>query len=413
MDTSSDLAKYEEYRKLDEDQASDMMKVGFEVIPLDKVRQNSYILVGSRYRMSEGQSKYETVSFSDIATLTRGVNYQKAQQTTFKTQNIILPADNITLAGELDVVKEIYVDETVSLAEEKRLKQNDIFICMSSGSKEHIGKVAYIDQDTNYYAGGFMGIIRTNPNKCLSKYLYFYLLASKKYREEIKLLTQGANINNISSTINSIKIPLPSIEVQHQIISELDGYRQVISGANRIVNNYKTNISINPKWNNIALGDMCEFEYGFTDTATKDGDVRYVRITDINTDGTLSNDDPKYVSLSEENRKYYDECEKLLLPFYEKMRNVYIDMLSEIEIKLDFADQIYHKGDTTALYQNIKGLYDVNDKNKYYAWALCEVYAGLKEYKKKLVTITQQEEFEKLFRSIKFQYEKIMQNCEE
>lgn len=119
------------------------------------------------------------------------------------------------------------------------------------------------------------------------------------------------------------------------------------------------------------------------------------------------------IKLSEENRKYYDECEKLLLPFYEKMRNVYIDMLSEIEIKLDFADQIYHKGDTTALYQNIKGLYDVNDKNKYYAWALCEVYAGLKEYKKKLITITQQEEFEKLFRSIKFQYEKIMQNCEE
>ncbi|MBQ2942304.1 MAG: N-6 DNA methylase [Clostridia bacterium] len=304
LDTSSDLTKYEEYRKLDEEQTADMMKVGFEVIPLDKVRQNSYILVGSRYRMSEGQSKYETVSFSDVATLTRGVNYQKAQQTTFKTKNIILPADNITLAGELDVVKEIYVDETVSLAEEKRLKQNDIFICMSSGSKEHIGKVAYIDQDTNYYAGGFMGIIRTNPNKCLSKYLYFYLLASKKYREEIKLLTQGANINNISSTINSIKIPLPSIEVQHQIISELDGYRQVISGANRIVNNYKTNISINPKWNNIALGDMCEFEYGFTDTATKDGDVRYVRITDINTDGTLSNDDPKYVSLSEENRKF-------------------------------------------------------------------------------------------------------------
>ena len=32
---------------------SDMLKVGFEVIPLDEVRENSYILVGSRYRTNE------------------------------------------------------------------------------------------------------------------------------------------------------------------------------------------------------------------------------------------------------------------------------------------------------------------------------------------------------------------------
>jgi len=50
LDKPSDLSKYEEYRKLDREQAEDMMKVGFEIIPLDKVRENSYVLVGSRYR---------------------------------------------------------------------------------------------------------------------------------------------------------------------------------------------------------------------------------------------------------------------------------------------------------------------------------------------------------------------------
>lgn len=243
LDTSSDLTKYEEYRKLDEEQAADMVKVGFEVIPLDKVRRNSNILVGSRYRTVENISKFEVVHFSDIATLTRGVNYQKSQQTTYRTPNIILPADNISLFGELRIQKEIFVDETVTLPDDKRLKRDDIFICMSSGSKEHIGKVAFIDQDTNYYAGGFMGIIRSNPQRCLSKYLYFYLLASEKYREEIKLLTQGANINNISSTINSITIPLPPIETQQQIVSELEGYRQIIAGAQKILGNYVPKIN--------------------------------------------------------------------------------------------------------------------------------------------------------------------------
>lgn len=243
LDTPSDISKYEEYRKLDKSQAEDMLKVGFEIIPLDKVRRNSYILVGSRYRTTTIQSKYETVNFSEIATLTRGVNYQKSQQTTFRTNNVILPADNITLSGELKVSKEIYVDETVSLPNEKRLMQDDIFICMSSGSKEHIGKVAYIEQNTSYYAGGFMGIIRTNPSRCLSKYLYFYLLASERYREDIKVLTQGANINNISSTINSIKIPLPSIEEQKRIVAEIESYQQIIIGAQKVLDSYMPKIS--------------------------------------------------------------------------------------------------------------------------------------------------------------------------
>lgn len=238
LNKSSDLTRYEEYRKLDDEQASDMMKVGFELIPLDKVRKNSFMLVGGRYRTRKASSKYELASFSEIASLIRGVNYQKSQQSTIKTNNVVLPADNITLSGELVITKKIYIDDAVTLPRDKQLKNDDIFICMSSGSKDHIGKVAFIDEDTNYYAGGFMGIIRTNPQRCLSKYLYYYLLASQVYRDEIKLLTQGANINNISGSINAIKIPLPPINVQHQIVDELDGYQHIVSGAHRIVSNY-------------------------------------------------------------------------------------------------------------------------------------------------------------------------------
>ena len=279
LETSSDLAKYEEYRKLDEEQTSDMMKVGFEVIPLDKVRRNSFILVGSRYRSLTTSSNLQTVNFSDIATLTRGVNYQKNQQSTIRTNNIILPADNITLDGELIISKEIFVDETVNLSDDKRLKKGDIFICMSSGSKEHIGKVAFVEQDTNYYAGGFMGIIRTNPQKCLPNYLYYYLLLSKKYREEIKILTQGANINNISSTINSIMIP--SLDRQAQIVSELASYHNVILSAQRIIKNYSPVLPISEEWTSVKLGDLFEVATDLIDPQSKNGYVNYVGLENI------------------------------------------------------------------------------------------------------------------------------------
>lgn len=299
LETPSDLAKYEEYRKLDEEQASDMMKVGFEVVPLDKVRNNSYILVGSRYRDRNSTSKYDISFFSEIATLTRGVNYQKSQQTTFRTNNIILPADNITLSGELVVTKKIYVDDTVTLAEDKRLKKNDIFICMSSGSKEHIGKVAFIDKDTNYYAGGFMGIIRTNSQKCLPQYLYYYLLASPEYREDIKLLTQGANINNVSSTINSIKIPLPPVEVQRLIVDELEGYRRVIYGAQVVVSSYVPKIVCQSEVFK-ALDEIAIFKPSKDDVRElpDDTDVSFVPMVNIN--AYNAHFDPK------ENRKLAD-----------------------------------------------------------------------------------------------------------
>lgn len=249
------------------------------------MRRNSNILVGSRYRTATTvNSKFEIVNFSDIATLTRGVNYKKSQQTTYRTNNIILPSDNITLSGELNIQKEIYVDETVTLAKDKMLKKDDIFICMSSGSKEHIGKVAYIDQDTNYYAGGFMGIIRTNPQLCLSKYLFFYFLASGTYREEIKLLTQGANINNISSTINSIKIPLPPLDIQHQIVSELNRYQQIIVGAQAVVSNYRPTISINDLWETTTVGDLFDVVSYTVNPVNEKGTVVYIGLENIESD---------------------------------------------------------------------------------------------------------------------------------
>ncbi len=287
LETPSDLAKYEEYRKLDQDQAEDMRKAGFERIPFDKVRENGFILVGSRYRTIQAASKFEVVDFSDIAVLTRGVNYRKFQQTTYRTENIILPADNITLSGELSIRKEIFVDDTVPLAEEKRLKKDDIFLCMSSGSKEHIGKVAFIREETNYYAGGFMGIVRTDPQRCLPKYLYFYLLASEKYKEEIKRLTQGANIHNITGAMKSIKIPLPPLEVQRQVVEELEGYQKVALGAKMVVNGYRP---VLPRFHDsitISLGDPEIFEVcsgGTPESENADywnGDIHWITLADL------------------------------------------------------------------------------------------------------------------------------------
>ncbi|MDR1091372.1 MAG: N-6 DNA methylase [Prevotella sp.] len=257
LDSGSDLDKYQEYRKLDKTddkldnkRRKEMLNVGFEIIPLNKVKENAFIFVGSRYREVKTNSKFEVKAFEQIATLTRGVIYSKTAQATNETETIVLPADNIDLSGNLVLNKLIYLYNGINLPEEKKLKCGDIFICTSSGSKEHIGKVAYVSADTNFFAGGFMGIIRVNPAFCISKWLYYYLRFSSEYRNEIKVLTQGANINNISSLINKLMIPVPSLKVQQQMVDEFDKYQQAIGEAKAAINNYTkiTQDKINGIW---------------------------------------------------------------------------------------------------------------------------------------------------------------------
>lgn len=167
----------------------------------------------------EISSKYPMKSLFEVATLSRGVKYDKEDQRLTETSNVVLTADNITLDGRFEVTKQIFIDESKSFADESRLKADDIFICMSSGSKKHVGKVAYITSDTNYYAGGFMGIIRTSSADCVPKYLY-YVLNTHIVKNILSGESSGSNINNLSNRIGAVKIPIPPLDIQQQIIDE-------------------------------------------------------------------------------------------------------------------------------------------------------------------------------------------------
>ena len=53
----------------------------------------------------------------------------------------------------------------------------------------------------------------------------------------------------------------------------------------------------------VKLSEIAKIEYGFTEKAKDEGDVRFIRITDINERGELK-EDAKYIDLTDEARKY-------------------------------------------------------------------------------------------------------------
>lgn len=165
------------------------------------------------------ESKWELKRFDETAQIIRGVTYSKGDQTSDITDKIILTADNITLEGNLEIKKEVFLYNNFEISNEKRLVKNDIFICFSSGSKEHLGKVAFIENDTNYFAGGFMGIIRVREQ---NEPKYFFQLLNTLLRQTIRDIGSGSNINNLSGIINEVKIPLPPLDIQQKIVSEIE-----------------------------------------------------------------------------------------------------------------------------------------------------------------------------------------------
>ncbi len=169
----------------------------------------------------EIESKFPLVKLGEKILIVRGVSFDKQYQTAEETDNVVLTADNITLDGHYEVVKKLYVSNSIKFDKEKKLKANDCFICFSSGSKQHVGKIAFIEKDQPYYAGGFMGILRTKNKDILPKYLY-ETLNSETMRDVIRSNSNGTSIQNLSNRIIDVKIPLPPVDIQHQIVSECE-----------------------------------------------------------------------------------------------------------------------------------------------------------------------------------------------
>lgn len=164
------------------------------------------------------QSQFPLVPLGEYFDIIRGVTYSKSDQQLSPSTNAVLTADNVTLSGHFEVKKEIYLTSDVELDETKKLRADDCFICFSSGSKKHVGKTAYIDKDTNYYAGGFMGILRPKSTELLSKYLW-YILNQESIRQLIQNSSSGSNIQNLSNSLGNILIPHAPLPLQERLIS--------------------------------------------------------------------------------------------------------------------------------------------------------------------------------------------------
>ncbi len=223
-------------------------------------------LSGERYRtIGLHSTAYPLVALGEVCSLIRGVTYKKGDEV-HEGGKQVLRANNISKDhSTLDFSEIKRVGDWLNFDVEKRLSKHDIFICLASGSKDHIGKVAFISDDTDYFFGGFMGAIRSNTELIDPCYL-FSQLRDGRFNQFLRDQISGANINNLGAKLlYRYEIPLPPLEVQREIVSEIEGYQRVIDGARAVVENWRPRIAVDPGWPVVELGEVCErVQYGLS-----------------------------------------------------------------------------------------------------------------------------------------------------
>ena len=184
-----------------------------------------------------------TTTINGVCTSCRGVSYGKDD---------LLPNGNgiLVLRGNNIENNHIVYDSNVAFVpydfinEEQRIKEGDIVMTMSSGSKAHVGKCAMFYKDSEHTFGAFLS--KFTPKKEM-RYMIFLFLTSEYFKSLITAFCNGTGINNLTNqTFDDVILVLPNENTLQQFESKVKPLFDIIG-------NNEENIEILTKQRNELL----------------------------------------------------------------------------------------------------------------------------------------------------------------
>lgn len=275
--------------------------------------------------------EYKTLE--DVATISRGGNFQKKD---FTEQG--KPCIHY---GQIYTRYGLFTDKTLTFindecfAKQKYAEPNDIIMAVTSENIEDICKcVAWLGTE-KVAVSGHSAIIHHSLDP---KYLA-YFFHSQHFFNQKRRLAHGTKVMEVTpDTLMSIKLPVPPLEVQREIVRILDNftflstelaaelaarqkqyeyYRDLLltfkPNESTILNERTNELELSGAIRWMKLGDIAKFTYGYTDKAKDFGNARFIRITDITEDGCLNSQGAKYINLTADSKKYLLNYGDLLL----------------------------------------------------------------------------------------------------
>lgn len=215
-------------------------------VPIEKLVNNGYSLNYSEYLEVEEEKFY----FDDIEVKTLGEVCKFKNGKSLSRKKFIEGIYPVIGGGK----------KPVGFHNEYNREEKTI-LCSSSGSAGFISRY-----NVKIWASDCFSIC-PDENICLNDYLFYSL--KNKQKDIYKLQTGTAQPHVYSSTISNIKIPIPPLELQKDIVEQLDFiYEQcIVESENKIQQLKKLNEMylknrIQFENDEKTLGEVCEFKSG-------------------------------------------------------------------------------------------------------------------------------------------------------
>ena len=257
---------------------------GLLVVEKTRIAANGdYNLSGERYRVgAERTSSYPHVRLEEVARVTSGNSAPQGDEYFAGGESAFIRTSDVgavhlsdNLVGSADKVNAKAISEL-----RLELFPAGTILFPKSGASTFLNHRAVMGAPA--YVSSHLACIICNELKALPKFVYHLLC-----RVDARDITPDQAYPSLRlSEIGAIRIPLPPLEVQKEIVAEIEGYQKVIDGARAVLDHYRPHIPIHPDWPTVPLGELCTIERGASPrpihdfiTDAQDG-VNWVKIGD-------------------------------------------------------------------------------------------------------------------------------------
>lgn len=226
--------------------------LGHTVLKSEIAKNGDYILTGDRYKIGQdfSKTKFDIVSIGDVFKTSSGGTPLKDKEEYYKGGTIPWLRSGEVSQGYITASELFITEEGLKNSSAKIFPIDTVLVAMYGATAGQVGILKF-KAATNQAVCGIL------PNdKSIPEYIYLIVKSQKDYL--ISLSGGGAQPNISQKIIRELKIPLPPLTIQQEIVAEIEGYQKIIDGAKAVVENYKPKIDIDPKWEMVELGTIID-----------------------------------------------------------------------------------------------------------------------------------------------------------
>jgi type I restriction enzyme M protein len=230
-----------------------------------------YNLSGDRYRVATdyANAKWSMVELGAVCE----INPKKSEITELQPDSEVsfVPMADISENDASFIPRQSKVFSEVSTSY-TYFRNGDVLLAKVTPCFEN-GKAGIARHLKNGIGFGSSEFIVVRPTENILPELVYAFITSEDFRIVGKQqMTGTGGLQRVPTDfVRKYKIPLPPLEIQKQIVAELDGYQNIITGAKQVIANWKPKIEIDPEWEMVKLGDVCEMASGGTPSKSNPG----------------------------------------------------------------------------------------------------------------------------------------------